>query len=144
MTNNCRFIYFIISGLILINSAFPYGYKPKPGQKQKTSQKDSAEDGGVGFEKIAKSLGWKTNESPAYGGDPKAIKGGMLTMFGDNEYPLTFRNIGKDSRSMVLSTLHARQYEALLSFNYETLNYEPELATHWKISEDKTRFWFRR
>ena len=63
MTNNCRFIYFIISGLILINSAFSYGYKPKTEKKEKTSQKDSAENGGIGFEKIAKSLGWKTNES---------------------------------------------------------------------------------
>ena len=91
MTNNYKFFYIILAGLVTINLAFSYGYKPKPGQKEKTSQKDSAEDGGPGFEEIAKSLGWETNESPKYGGDSKAIKGGMLTILGDDEYPLTFR-----------------------------------------------------
>ncbi len=94
-----KFFYIILAGLITVNLAFSYGYKPKPGQKEKTAQKDSAEDGGIGFEKIAKSLSWKTNESPRYGGDPNAIKGGMFTILGGNEYPLTFRYLGKDSRS---------------------------------------------
>jgi len=35
------------------------------------------------------------------------------------------------------------QYETLLSFNYEKLEWEPGLATHWKISEDSLTYWFR-
>ena len=29
-------------------------------------EKDSKEEGGIGFKEIAKSLGWKTNENPKY------------------------------------------------------------------------------
>ena len=143
MISNYKFVYIILAGLITANLAFSYGYKPKPGKKQKTNQKVSAEDGGVGFEKIAKSLGWETNESPYFVGDPKAIKGGMITMLGDDEYPLTFRNLGKDSRSQVLSLLDYLQNDYLLSFDYETLEYEPQIATHWKISPDSLTYYFR-
>ena len=80
MINNYRFFYIILTGLITINLAFSYGYKPKPEEKKKASQKISVEDGGPGFEKIAKSLGWETNDNPKYIGDSKSKKGGMLTI----------------------------------------------------------------
>ena len=43
MINNYRFVYIILAGLITTNLAFSYGYKPKPGKKQKPTQKISAE-----------------------------------------------------------------------------------------------------
>ena len=59
-----------------------YSFKPKADSKRSIMLMDSKEDGGIGFEEIAESLGWKTNTSPNPGGDPKAIKGGNLTMLG--------------------------------------------------------------
>ena len=82
------------------------------------------------------------NGSPILG-DPNAVKGGMLTMVGGSEYPTTFRDVGKDSRYQINSLMSSIQYESLLRFDYETLTWEPKVATHWKISEDKLTYWFR-
>ena len=109
------------------------------------NQKDaiSPEQGGNGFEKIAESLGWETNTNPKLIGDPQAIKGGSLTLKGDDDFPPTFRGVGQDTRHQILSLLESNVYEPLLSINYETMKYQPNLATHWKISDDKLTFWFR-
>ena len=64
-------------------------------------------------------------------------------MLGGDEYPSTFRNIGKDSRSQINGLLAGLQYEDLLSFDYERLEWTPSLATHWKISADSLTYWFR-
>ena len=109
------------------------------------NQKDaiSPEQGGNGFEKIAESLGWETNTNPKLIGDPQAIKGGSLTLKGDDDFPPTFRGVGQDTRHQILSLLESNVYETLLSINYETMQYQPILATHWKISDDKLTYWFR-
>ena len=109
------------------------------------NQKDaiSPEQGGNGFEKIAGSLGWETNTNPKLIGDPQAIKGGSLTLKGDDDFPPTFRGVGQDTRHQILSLLESNVYETLLSINYETMQYQPILATHWKISDDKLTYWFR-
>jgi len=87
--------------------------------------------------------GWSTNTNIKSTGNPNAQKGGMITILGDQEFPSTFRSIGKDSRNQILSLLEALQYESLLSFDYENLEWSPSLATHWKIADDSLSYWFR-
>ena len=87
--------------------------------------------------------GWETNTDINPSGDLNAVKGGTLTMLGGAEYPNTFRNIGKDSRHQILSLMDGLQNEALLGFDYETLEWQPAIATHWKIDDDRLTYWFR-
>ena len=141
-TNNCRTFYIIIISAFFINFGLSFSYKPKEETKNPLL-KDSKEDGGYGFHEIAKDLGWETNPSPRPAGDPNAIRGGTLTMLGGSEYPTTFRDIGKGSRYQINSLMSGLQYEALLGFDYENLEWEPSIATHWKISEDRLTYWFR-
>ena len=49
--------------------------------------------------------GWSTNTNIKSTGNPNAQKGGMITILGDQEFPSTFRSIGKDSRNQILSLL---------------------------------------
>jgi len=90
-----------------------------------------------------KYWGWNTNHNPSAIGHPDAIEGGMITILGDQEYPSTFRSIGKDSRNQILSLLEGLQYETILSYDYEKLEWSPTLATHWKISSDSLIYWYR-
>ena len=123
---------------------------------RKNKHKISDEYGGASFEddlnyfnsntpndRNNKYWGWNTKTNITSTGSPNAEKGGMITMFGDDEYPSTLRSIGKDSRSMVLGLLEGLQYESLLSYDYENLEWQPSLATHWKISSDSLTYWFR-
>ena len=98
----------------------------------------SAEMGGVGFEKIAASLGWKTN-SPEPDGSPEAKKGGRFTM-SFTDFPASLRSYGKDSNYEVISMMSSLVYESLLSIDSKTLDLIPNLCTHWKMSEDFKKF----
>ncbi|MBL7784854.1 MAG: ABC transporter substrate-binding protein [Chitinophagales bacterium] len=98
--------------------------------------------GGNGFEAWAGSHGWETNSDFKVYADPAAKKGGSITM-ALNEYPITLRPIGKDSRFQVVSIITSFVYETLLSLDGETQKYIPVLATHWKISDDKMTYYFR-
>jgi microcin C transport system substrate-binding protein len=107
----------------------------------------SAEDGGNGFEKIAESIGYQTadftDEDLKYFGDPKAVKGGTLRDKG-TRYPATLRTFGKESNYVENATIKKLCYEPLLERH--PLTFEPtvpRLASHWKISDDKKKFWFR-
>lgn len=100
------------------------------------------EQGGNGFDNIAAKDGWETNADFEIYGDPKAVKGNSITM-ALQEYPATFRTIGKESRSQVISIIGAFMYEKLLGLDTKTLKYIPGLATHWKVSPDKRTFEFR-
>jgi len=102
----------------------------------------SAEDGGEGFDKIAESLGFSTNDNFNLEGDPKAKKGGAFTM-SFSEYPSTFRTDGRLANSYINHMMMLLIYEPLLELDKETQNYKPALATHWKISEDKKKYTFR-
>ena len=104
--------------------------------------KISAEDGGEGFDQIAESLGFTTNDEFELESDVNARKGGTFTM-SFTEFPSTFRSVGKVANSYVNSMMAGLIYETLLSLDRETQNYKPKLATHWKISEDKLNFTFR-
>jgi len=107
----------------------------------------SDEDGGDGFEKIAKSLGYKTanftDDDLKYFGDQKAVKGGTLRDKA-TRYPATLRTFGKESNYVENTTIDRLCYEPLLERH--PLTFEPtvpRLASHWKISDDKKKFWYR-
>ena len=102
----------------------------------------SAEDGGDGFEKIAESLGFETNNDFNLKGSSDAKKGGVFVN-SFTSYPNSFRTVGKESNTMVMGMIGDMIYESLLNIDFQTMKYYPSLATHWKISEDKSTFWFR-
>ena len=107
----------------------------------------SAEDGGTGFEEIAASLGYTTHtftqEDLQFFGDEKAIKVGILHDW-ISRFPATMRLFGKEANYLENYWIKILCYEPLLERH--PLTWEstvPRLASHWKISEDKMRFWFR-
>lgn len=98
----------------------------------------SAELGGPGFT----GEGWETNlEYPAIG-QPDAPKGGSMSMYMP-DWPATLRIIGKDSNTSFNYAVADMAYMGLLSLHPTTLEYIPRLATHWKISDDKSTYSFR-
>jgi len=108
----------------------------------------SAEQGGYGFEKLSKSLGyesyiWSEAVDGTYFGDPNAKKGGTLN-YTHSLFPRTMRVIGQNSSQVLNSrTIMALCYESLLSQHPTTLEFVPSLASHWSISDDKMVFKFR-
>ncbi|MBM3328416.1 MAG: ABC transporter substrate-binding protein [Calditrichaeota bacterium] len=98
----------------------------------------SAELGGEGFS----GEGWQTNTTYEPQGDPRAVRGGSITI-GYPEFPATYRITGKDSNSEILYAIRDIIYETLIGLDPLTLEFIPGLATHWKISEDKQTYWFR-
>ena len=107
----------------------------------------SAEDGGSGFENIAASLGYKTHiitqDEIKYFGSDKAVKGGTLHDVA-TRFPATMRLFGKEANYLENYWIEILCYESLLSLH--PLTYDPvipSLASHWKISENKKKFWFR-
>jgi microcin C transport system substrate-binding protein len=138
---NLKKFYIVAFSVLLTSIGYSFSYKEAK-KDENPLLKDSANDGGIGFKYIAQSLGWETNNQESTG-DPNAIRGGTLTMVAGTEYPTTFRDIGKDSRYQINSLMSGLQYEALLGFDYEKLEWQPLLATHWKISDDKLTYWFR-
>ena len=107
----------------------------------------SAEDGGNGFDKIATSLGYTTHtfteEDIKFFGDEKAIKGGTLHDFA-SRFPATMRLFGKEANYLENYWIEILCYETLLERH--PLTWEPtvpRLASHWKIADDKKKFWFR-
>ena len=138
-------IYLITSILLIfsfLSAEFDYVTIP-PGADPSVS----AEGGGNGFEKIAVSLGYQTQsftgEDVKFFGDEKAVKGGLLHDEG-SRFPATMRLFGKEANYLENYWIEILCYESLLELH--PLTYEPSvprLASHWKISDDKQKFWFR-
>ena len=108
----------------------------------------SADEGGIGFEEISKSLGYTTLEWKAenekYFGDSRAIKGGTLRDPGFGRYPANLRILGKESNYVENLTIERLCYESLLERHPLTWEYSvPRLASHWKISDNKKIYRFR-
>ena len=134
-----KYLKFLVINLLLLSFFVDFAYskiKRKGGSKTKNSTTE------LTVEEL-ENQGWITNKNIFPSGSPNATKGGMITMLGGAEYPSTFRDIGKDSRSQINGLLAGLQYEGLLSFDYERLEWSPGLATHWKISSDSLTYWFR-
>ena len=136
MFKNIKFWIFSLLFVYLFFDTIDAKIKRKGGSKSKDNSKE------ISVQELEQQ-GWITNKNVYPSGSPEAKKGGMITMLGGSEYPSTFRDIGKDSRSQINSLLGGLQYEALLSFDYERLEWAPNLATHWKISADSLTYWFR-
>lgn len=102
----------------------------------------TAEQGGNGFDAIAATQGWKTATPSEIYGDPNAQKGGSITVC-EQEYPTTFRAIGKDARFQTINIMTGLMYETLLGLDGKTMDFLPSLASHWKVSDDKMTYEFR-
>jgi microcin C transport system substrate-binding protein len=98
----------------------------------------SAEDGGPGFT----GEGWETRlRFPAIG-SADAVKGGRMRRYMP-DWPATLRQYGKDWNTSINYMVADLCYESLLMVHPSTLEYLPRLATHWKISEDKSTYTYR-
>ncbi|HEY5123378.1 MAG TPA: ABC transporter substrate-binding protein [Ignavibacteria bacterium] len=98
----------------------------------------SAEMGGENFS----GEGWETKKDYNIPGDKNAIKGGSLVM-SLSEFPVTLISEGKDANNSFWELTNDLLYESLLRIDPVTMDYTPGIASHWKISEDKTTFKFR-
>lgn len=98
----------------------------------------SAELGGPGFT----GEGWESNMSFPAIGQPGAPQGGSMSIYMP-DWPATLRMIGKDSNTAFNYAVASQAYMSLLTLHPTTLDYIPQLATHWKISEDKSTYSFR-
>ena len=114
-----KLIFVIIAALMIGCSG-----NEKGGSKEKRSisitKKDNltpADQGGYGFEKISKSLGyesyiWSEAVDGTYFGDPNAKKGGTLN-YTHSLFPRTMRVIGQNSSQVLNSrTIMALCYES--------------------------------
>lgn len=98
----------------------------------------SAEDGGPGFT----GEGWITNMTFPALGSPEAKKGGTIHMY-EPSWPVTLRLMGKDYNTSFNYRARDLCQESLVTVHPTTLEHVPNLATHWKISEDKSTYTFR-
>jgi len=105
------------------------------------------EQGGYGFEDVAENMGFETyvftEDDYKYFGDPEAKKGGNLKFTGPR-FPATMRVLGQhynytENYYIIMDLC----YESLITTHPVTLEYIPNLASHWKLSEDKMEFYFR-
>ena len=105
-----------------------------------------AEKGGYGFEDLAADMGYVTYEmkpeEQIYFGDPRAKKGGTFRHI-TSRFPATMRIEGQNANYVENSTISGLCYEGLISTHPLNLEFIPALASHWKISDDKMKFWFR-
>jgi len=97
-----------------------------------------AEQGGKGFT----GKGWETNTDFDLIGDPHAVKGGVFRNF-VIDFPGTIRLYGPEANTYFNGSVTALAYESLLGVHPTTLDYIPNLATHWQVSPDKMTYRFR-
>ncbi|MBW2296483.1 MAG: ABC transporter substrate-binding protein [Deltaproteobacteria bacterium] len=81
--------------------------------------------------------GWKDAPNPLAGTD--AVVGGQITIFA-GQYPKSL-NYYLDNNSFTAEIFGA-MFETLLAMNPLTLEYEPNLAEKWTLSDDKKTFTF--
>jgi microcin C transport system substrate-binding protein len=98
----------------------------------------SAEMGGKGF----KGEGWETNTSFDLIGDPRAVKGGLYRD-AIEDFPGTLRMGGPEWNTSTNYMIADMVYETLVGLDPNTLEYMPQLATHWQVSPDKLTYRFR-
>lgn len=98
-----------------------------------------AEQGGRGFT----GNGWDTNSNYDLVGEPRATKGGVLRQH-ILDFPGTLRVLGGPESNTALNfMIKPMVYETLLTLHPTTLQWMPQLATHWQISEDRLTYRFR-
>ena len=97
-----------------------------------------ADQGGPGFT----GEGWDTNMTYPALGSAEAVRGGEFRMY-LTDWPATLRLQGKDYNTEFNYRARDVCQESLLRVHPYTLEFVPWLATHWKISEDKSTYTFR-
>lgn len=102
----------------------------------------SAEKGGKGFSKVAAKLGFVTNVDFKPVGSPNAKKGGELIRR-EADYPRNFRPMGPQANTSFNYLSRSLMYDSLLRLDPNTMDWIPNLATHWKKSKDGMTFWYR-
>lgn len=90
----------------------------------------------------SEKISWKTNTQFPPEGSPQAVKGGAIRYW-VGDFPTTLRFIGKDSNSVTNSLIESMCFERLLMIHSDTLEFMPNLAINWAISEDRRTFHFR-
>ncbi|HIG10129.1 MAG: ABC transporter substrate-binding protein [bacterium] len=110
-----------------------YTWDPKSGDASV-----SKEDGGPGFT----GEGWTTNMTFPAMGSAEAVKGGTIHMY-ITSWPATLRLMGKDYNTAFNYRAKDLCQESLVSVHPNSLEIIPGVATHWKISDDKTTYTFR-
>ena len=98
----------------------------------------SAEEGGPGFT----GEGWTTRMTYPALGSPEALRGGTFRQ-SIPDWPATLRLQGKDYNTAFNYRAIDLCQESLLMVHPYTLEFIPYLATHWKVSEDKSKYTFR-
>jgi microcin C transport system substrate-binding protein len=97
-----------------------------------------AEMGGPGFT----GEGWTTCMEFQAIGSADAIKGGSMKRYLP-DWPATLRQHGKDWNSSLNYLVADLCYQSLLGFHPTTQEPTPGIASHWKISEDKSVYTYR-
>ena len=97
-----------------------------------------AELGGEGFT----GEGWLSNDDYIPSGDPRGKVGGSIT-WAIYEFPSTLRTDGKDANNSFVRLIGDMVYQSLMGVHNTTLEFVPNLATHWKVSDDFQTYWFR-
>jgi microcin C transport system substrate-binding protein len=98
----------------------------------------SAELGGKGFT----GEGWETNTDFELIGDPRAVKGGQFRDY-ISDFPGTLRMGGPEWNTSTNYLIGELVYETLIALDPTSLDYIPQLATHWQVSPDKMTYRFR-
>ncbi|MFT4538610.1 MAG: microcin C transport system substrate-binding protein [Planctomycetota bacterium] len=110
-----------------------YSWNPQAGDEGV-----SEADGGPGFA----GEGWESNMRFPALGSADAVKGGRMVLEIPS-WPATLRLQGKDYNTSFNYRARDMCQNGLLHLHDSTLEYIPALATHWKISEDKSKYTFR-
>jgi microcin C transport system substrate-binding protein len=96
-----------------------------------------AEEGGPGFS----GEGWTTAD-PGLIGDPRAVKGGVISSSIPN-WPDNLRRFGTGSNTWLNYAVRDLCYESLCEVHPISLETIPSLASHWQIADDDMTFRFR-
>lgn len=91
------------------------------------------------FKGLPEELEWYTSD-PGIFGSKRAKQGGSINL-SMSEYPQTFRVLGPNSNGGARSYLSPG--DSLVTINSETMEWIPQLATHWAFSEDNKTIYFK-
>ena len=86
-------------------------------------------------------LEWLTNDEDPVFSSPEAKRGGSFRTYMP-AFPLTLRTVGPDSNGSFAAYLRASNL-GLVNIHPNTLNYIPELATHWAFGADGKTVYYR-
>ncbi len=90
--------------------------------------------------KIISSIKWTTNSNYELLGSKNAKKGGEI-VGGSAHYPATLRTVG-ENLTYFNTVLESLQYDSLLGLHPVTLEYVPNIADKWSITDDKKTYYF--